>query len=362
MSTATGPPNKLNKTSSGTIADTHTAITETLTQSVAPSSHLAKMEADQEAKLANVRSDYEYQIKSIKQEYENRIIEIQEKSNLNIRQKELEAEEKRESLIAQHNEEVHELRDLLTRQVNQDRTVNESLQKEVDVLQAALEEAKHQADLLSSKYSKVSEDNEVLKEFLYTIRQDQMAIQEIATKQQEYLEAARTIRAELLQTLLKQEDKDDENDRMRGTQLVDIADKVQRKIVDFVESKLDRHEINRSNHQHHLRSNTSTHLRRHSPIRGRDLPPRHHVERRGPSRIEVERGEEGDRIYSDQQGQTEVQAYTQQRHHETHHHTSDNGRRLREPHTQEEKVSNAGYGEVHVLGDEISAITENSGY
>ena len=432
---------KLGKTSSGTIMESHTAQTDSLTHSVAPSSHqLAKMEADHEVKLEAVKSDHDYQMQSLKDNYEERLQRAEEDKHMAVSRIRQEAEEQREALVAQHADEINEMRDLLTRQVNQDRAVNESLQKEVEVLQTALEDAKSQADILTSKYARVSQDNSVLKDFLDMIRQDQIAMQDIATKQQEYLEAARAIRTELVQTLLKQEDNDHQNDRMRGTQLVDIADKVQRSIDDFImERQLDRsssaHNPNSNSGRHSSPSRrptgrttttTTTNNNNHSTLLSssrrhyaHDLPPRHHHHHhhhhptttgRGPSRMDMERDHHtnntthrhGDvdleqqhgttnRLYSDDHGQTEVVPQSSNKNNKnnttsnhptstrvpsssTNNYSSSNNRfttttggskqqssgRYRHPSLVDSSSND--YGEVHVLGDEISAITENSAY
>jgi len=331
---------------------------------------------------------------------------------------------------------VNELRELLQRQVNKDKAVSDSLQREVSHLQSCLNEAKTQSEMLNEKYQQLIEDNVQLRDLFDHISDDQALIQDIARKQQEYLEAARAIRAELIQTLLKQEDTDGENDRMRGTKLVEIADGVQRRIHDFVG-----HHLNNGNSRSsmiHCGGGTPP-LRSLSPER-RMAPmtsPRHRHDgnmmsggdnknssnigmgsgynadpdrndnspevptgggkglsvetRKGPSRVEVERGNNDEEVelYYVVQGEdagnnnggvvspgpSGAPAASGAAVDGDHH----NRRTRRDPLDEyADAVARAAvaaggggdarddneedYGEVRILGDEISAITENSAY
>lgn len=322
--------------------DTFTANTESLTHSGnhTHASQIARLEAEHEAKITVLKADHDYQIQVLQAKYEDRIQAIQEKTNADIRNSQLLAESEKQALINQHNGEVAELRDLLTRQINKDRAMTATLQKEVSMLQEHLSEAKTQAEVLADRYHALVNDNELLRNFFEQIKDDQAAIQEIALKQQEYLKAARNMRHELIQTLIKQEDNDGENDRLQGTRMMDLADRVQRRIDDYLETNL----------------------------AGRIQTVRPVSDRRGLSRIEVERADQeqdADRIYSDHQGQTEVQAYYVVKGVEHNPNAEDENQEPQpahehpQPHQEDEEDD---YGEVRILGDEISAITENSAY
>lgn len=324
---------------------THTANTESLTHTMTHS-QMARMEAEHEAKLAVVKADYEYQIKSMQGKYEDRMQVLQEKSGVMVRQAQAEGEKERHALMEQHEEEMNQLRELLARQVSQDRATSESLQQQVNDLQSELHEAKHESNVLAEKYRLMVCDNEELRDFLDRIYEEQDILQDLAGKQQEYLHAARAIRTELVHTLLKQEDQDSENDRLKGTKLMEVASHVKRRISEYVEHRFSP-EVERDFLREKPREAEQVVVEHTHPV----------SERRGLSRIEVER-EEGDRIYSDHQGQTEVQAFYVV--------PGEDARQpvetFREEPVPEVKSADEDYGEVRILADDISAITENSAY
>jgi len=419
----TGHHNSIKKLASGSTA--LTSHTDSLTQS-ASHSQLARLEAEHEAKMAVLKSDYEYQLKTMQGKYEDRIQSIQDKTTASIKQTELSAANQRQKLIDQHAMEVNELRSMLSQQVNKDRAMADSLTKEVAILQNSLSEAKTQSEILNDRYTRLVADNEQLRDFLDQICEDQVVIQEIAAKQQQYLEAARSIRAELVQTLMKQEDSEGENDRLRGTKLAEIANNVQRRIHEFM-----RHTLNASPRhmsQHHGRldymersiennnslnrslnngripdfTTSKNNMVQSSPRHINDYVPntnnslnnslnrslnKDRLEPKGPSRIEMQRKEDdGDVLFkSDLQGQTEVQAYYVVKGEDTPRGSGNGGatgtsdHRDHRLHTdkyaevRDETGTGVGqrgtggeheedYGEVRILGDEISAITENSAY
>jgi len=347
--------------------DTHTTHTESLTQTHSASvGQLKRMEAEHEAKLAVVRADYEYQLKTMKGQYEDRIQALQDDTNAMVRQAEATAEDIRQALINQHKEEIGELRDLLARQVSKDRSVAEALQKEVQVLQESLQQARHEAETLAERYQGLLADNEQLRDFLQRICEDQAAIQDMVVKQQEYFDASRAIRMDLIQTLQKQEEKDGE--QMKGTKMLEIANKVQIRINDFIELNVNAKKTSeQQNHNSIIRSNTllsenratqSTDIIRTNTDRSRHRSQtpdilRAHSDKRGVSRVEVERGD-GDRVYSDKEGQTEVQVFYEK---------GENARNPEEYSEVKQKMEQPEtFGEVRILGDDISAITENSAY
>lgn len=329
-------------------AETNTAVTADMTHS-AGHSQLARMEAEYDAKLAVVRGDYEFQLRTLHDKYEERIRGIQEKTAEGIREVEQEMEMLRQGMIQEHNQEMSELREQLTRQVKKEKAMTDTLHREVGVLQESLQEAKDQADMLTEKYGQLINDNENLRDMLDHVYEDQEMIKEVAMKQQEYLDAAQAVRTELLQTLIKQEDRDAENDRLRGTTIIELSDRVQRSIGAFIETRIPSRPVSPS------------------------PKPKTPLDKKGPSRVEVERAE-NDRIYSDQHGQTEVQAFYLDRQGKTElqaYHVPQRDEMIgavRDPEEYPEienkdaEEEEEDYGEVRILGDEISAITENSAY
>jgi hypothetical protein len=322
---------------------THTGNTESLTHTMTQS-HLRHVEAEHEAKIAVIKADYEYQLKALQNKNDERVHALQEKISGVVRQAQLDAEVERKKLVDKHDQEMNQLRELLDRQVSQDRATSDSLQHQVNLLQESLKEAKNQSDILAEKYRSMVCDNEELRDFLDRVYEEQETIQDLAGKQQEYLEAARAIRTELIQTLLRQEDQDCQNDRLNGTSVLQVASQVQRRITEYIE-----HRFNREIEREFLREKP-----RETDTMLSHLPS----ERRGPSRIEVERGD-GDHIFSDHHGQTEVQAiYCVPGEDARQQPPADD---LREEPAPEVK-SEEDYGEVRILADDISAITENSAY
>jgi chromosome segregation ATPase len=302
------------------------------------------MEVEHEAKVAIIKADYEFQLKTLQNTHDERVEALQEKISGIIRQAQLDAEVDRKKIVEKYEREMNELRELLERQVSQDRATSDALQQQVNILQESLHDAKHQSEVLAEKYSTMVYDNEELRDFLDRVYEEQEMIQDMMGKQQEYMDAARAIRTELVQTLLQQEDQDGKNDNLRGTNVIEIASQVQRRINKYLEHRFNR-EIERE-------------FRRETPRETDATANPAPTERRGPSRIEVERGE-GDHIFSDHHGQTEVQAIY-----------CVPGEDAKEPALTEEirdepataEKSEEDYGEVRILADDISAITENSAY
>jgi hypothetical protein len=306
------------------------------------SHHVRQMEVEHEAKIAIIKADYEFQLKTQENKHDERVQALQEKISGIIRQAQLDAEVDRKKLVEKHDREMNELRELLERQVSQDRATSDALQQQVNILQQSLHEAKHQSEVLAEKYSTMVYDNEELRDFLDRVYEEQEMIQDMVGKQQEYMDAARAIRTELVQTLLQQEDQDGKNDNLKGTSVIEVASQVQRRINKYLE-----HRFNREIEREFRREPRETEATQ-NPT----------PERRGPSRIEVERGE-GDHIFSDHQGQTEVQAiYCVPGEDARELPLTDEAREEPAPAVKSEED----YGEVRILADDISAITENSAY
>ena len=296
--------------------------------------HLHQVEMEHEAKLAKVRADYDYEIEQLKSRHQDEMASLKEDMSLAVADVEQNAQRERRNMQEQHKEEYEQLKQERDEQAAQHQVMLDDLQTEVLQLQVAVEEAKHQEESMAEKYGKLVTVNVQMNDFLQDLAEEQVAMQDMALKQQDDLEAARMIRTELVQTLLHQEDSDGANERLKGTQMIEIGDRVQRKIKEFVSANAIQNDFGDDHHQ--------------QP---------HKVERKGPSRIEVERE---DRIYSTQEGATEVQAATP---------IFANSNEPEESIVRKEEgdvVGNDSYydddGDLEMLADEVSAITDNSGY
>ena len=294
--------------------------------------HLHRVEMEHEAKLAKVKADYDYEIEQLKSRHQDEIASFKEDMSLAVEDAEQKAQRERRNMQERHREELDQLRQELEEQTAQHQVMLDDLQKEVLQLQVAVEEAKHQEESMAEKYGKLVTVNVQMKGFLQDLAEEQVAMQDLALKQQDYLEAARMIRTELVQTLLQQEDSDGANERLKGTQMIEIGDRVQRKIKEFVKANAIQSDF------------------------GEDHHPTQKAERKGPSRIEVERE---DRIYSTQEGATEVQAATP---------IFADSNEPEESIVRKEEAEVVGTdsyydeGDLEMLADEVSAITDNSGY
>jgi ankyrin repeat protein len=312
---------------------TYTTAPTEITQSISIS-QFARLEKEHEAKLLIVRTDYDYQIEQLKTKYEDRILGLKEDMAEGLRQAEKTAHDDRRAARTHHEQEISELKDTLKRQVSKDREIIDSLQKDVNHLEAALQQAKHQEESMAEKYGKLVTINVQLREFLEHVCQEQATIQEMAQKQHQHLEAARAIRTELVKTLLKQEDMDDQNERLKGSKVMEIANRVQRNVTDYIEHKL-------------VVTNDGNELELHK------------VERKGPSRIDMERAE-GEILSSGPDGQTEVQVAAYRYYAEEE--EGDQKKSLTKERESRSRHEEGDFPEVEILGDEISAITENSAY
>ncbi|GKY91444.1 hypothetical protein MPSEU_000116700 [Mayamaea pseudoterrestris] len=300
--------------------------------------HLHRVEAEHEAQLAKVKADHHYELEQLKNLHQDELASLKEDMNLAVGQVEQDATRERRIMQERHAEEVDRLRLELEQEVGQRQAMQDDLQKEILQLHVAVEEAKHQEESMAEKYGKLVTVNVQMKDFLQDLADEQVVMQDLAQRQQDYLEAARMIRTELVQTLLKQEDSDGANERLKGTQMIEIGDRVQRKIKEFVKHNVIHNDIGddlRDDHIHQART-----------------------ERKGPSRIEMERE---DRIYSTQEGATEVQAATplfadSQEPDESVPRKNIPGGGPVDSYFEEEE------GDLEMLADEVSAITENSGY
>ena len=214
------------------------------TQTTAPSSpslslkHLHRVEMEHDAKVAKVRADYDQELEKLKNLHVAHLENMKDEWSVTRAQLDKQAERERRDLQNHYESELNELRRELSHLQAKKEDTTEYLQNEIVQLQAAVEEARRQEESMAEKYGKLITVNVQMRHFLDDIAEEQSAMQEMAHRQQQYLEAARMMRTELVQTLLKQEDSDGVNERLKGTHILEIGDRVQRKINEFVQANV----------------------------------------------------------------------------------------------------------------------------
>ena len=183
---------------------------------------------------ADVRREHEEELDQIRREYEAKIQTLEEKNAYETQHIKVVVDDERQTLLERHTEEVSELKDLLNQQVEHEGNMVNELQGQVDDLQIALQNSAHQNDGLTAKYGKMEEFNRELRNQLQTIIRDQLFIRDLATRQNNELDAARKMRAQIIQTLMQQEVTDGENDRSRSNKLIEMAENVRDRIHDIL--------------------------------------------------------------------------------------------------------------------------------
>jgi hypothetical protein len=215
---------------------------------------IQKLKAETEETISSIKSDYEKQLKRQRESHNRTLAATQDKNHATFRELKLTMDEEKQALIVQHNEEVNELRDLLTDQVNKDKELAESLQKEIHHLQLTVQEKRDAIDVAVTEHSRLHAYNDELKELLRAVSKQHGHLLDLMAQQQDDLEASRLARNRLVQTLLRQEDGDGEKDLAQGRNMMDFVDKVRRKIDQTISDRgdvSDGRPTNRRSHQRH---------------------------------------------------------------------------------------------------------------
>ena len=189
------------------------------------------LRADLEKEL---RREHKEELDQIRSRYEAKIQTMEQKIAYDTQHIKVVVDDERQTLLEQHAEEVNELKDLLNQQVEREANVVNELQVQVEELQNELQSSVRQNDGLTVKYGKMEEFNRELRNQLQTIIRDQLFIRDLATRQNNELDAARKMRAQIIQTLMQQEDTDGENDRSRSNKLIEMAENVRDRIHDIL--------------------------------------------------------------------------------------------------------------------------------
>jgi DNA repair exonuclease SbcCD ATPase subunit len=251
---------------------------------------LQSLEEGAEKRVELIRVDYEAQIRKLKDSHEQRCAAMRENHQSNLNHVEQAAEEAHNALLERHAEEVNELRQMLNNQINQDRELSEALEKEIAHLQVAVQERRSETDVTMKHNVLLEDENADLRNLLDGVQQQHAKLQEMLTQQQQDIEASRTVRNQLIQTLMRQ----DEGDKTGA--MMDKIEKLRRKIAQSLDSKqttrLERERMRRNHGESRLERNRSEQNRKSNASR----VERDREERRdsSPSRLERARGEEVD--------------------------------------------------------------------
>lgn len=265
------------------------------------------IEDNNEQRLELVRSEYEMQIRKLKDHYERRMEDLVATNEHNLRSADRNLSEANKEAERRHTEELKKLRSRLNQQLEQDRELTDSLEKEIAHLQIALQECKSDQKSTQLQNAKLKASNKDLFDTISEVQKQQQKIQELVAQQHEDFEMAKNIRSELVQTLLKL----DSEKKSHSSHMLEAVDKLNRK----VEKVLDKSAV------FHKRSDR---IHR-KPSRDRNLPR----EERPKNRLERAREDEYDR---------------------------------RSKLSRNREGFDEDYGEVRIIADEISAITTNTDF
>jgi hypothetical protein len=274
--------------------------------------------------IEQIRADYEAQIRDMKDAQERRLASMRQSHQSNISHVEQDAEEEKKELIERHTKEVNELRIVVDNQVNQDREVTYMLEKEIAHLQVALQERRNESEQTTKWYNVLEAENKELRDVLTQVQSEQVTLHELLAQQNEDAKTNKAIRDQLVQNLLRH----DESDR-NAKVLMEVADKIRRTVTTSL--------IN------------TKHTK--SPVRARSPRQQNSPKTRiaSESRIERDRSE----LRNESAGMNRLE----------HARTT----LLVKSHDDFDEVqandpSTEQFGEVKILADEISAMTECSGY
>lgn len=314
------------------------------------SEQLQSLEEGAEKRVELIRVDYEAQIRKLKDSHEQRFSAMRENHQSNLNHVEQAAEDAHNALVERHAEEVNELRILLNNQITQDRELSEALEKEIAHLQVAVQERRAENDFTVKQNTTLEGDNQDLRNLLTGVQSQHLKLQEMMTQQQEDIEAAQSIRNQLVQTLMRQDE------GMKTGPMMDQIEKLRHKIAKSLDSKqasrLERDRLRREHGETRLERDREDRRKPNSSRVERDRDERRDA---SPSRLERVRGGEMDERQSYVSRSLEEYATLKK--------SSKVSSALRKkvlsttsPSKKEE------FDEVRILADEISAITDQSDY
>jgi hypothetical protein len=345
-------------------------------------SQRARMEAENEARLDVLRVEHENEIKHLRDAHHNelktmgeehqgeikalktvsedRIQILREHHTVALRQLKHGADNEKRTLVDQHNEEIEEFKELLSREAGKDREDMVSMEQEVVRLRVEMEDVGMESERIAAQYERLQTHTDELKEVLESITNDQSSIEEMAAQQQDELDLARTMRKQLVQTLMQQEDDEGQNDRLRGTKIVELAQLTRDSIAKVLENNalVESHLMDLQMMESHQVGSQQVEA---DPVEAHREVSRVEVERENDedegrfsaaAAIEVTAGEGADVFIAGDDDRFATRAREEFYGIE---------KQSRSDYIKSQKEStDEYYGDIAILGDEISAITELS--
>jgi hypothetical protein len=183
----------------------------------------AKMESECIERISKLREEHEQYVRTLKKAHDERLQAVREHTAVTVRQVELASEDDKQSLIEHHEEELKQLQDTLQTQIAKDRHVVQVLEEELQQLRGLVEneQARYERSLVNN--DRLREYNEDLREYLERISQDQLVLQELLTQQREELDAARNMRKQLVNSMIRQEDIGLDHEHNRGNRMYEVT-------------------------------------------------------------------------------------------------------------------------------------------
>jgi hypothetical protein len=309
---------------------------------------LAESDQKNQEKILAVKDEYEEELAKMKETQERRLASIHDHHQNTVRQLERSRDEERQATRQQHLEEVSDLRNILASQVAKDKELSDTLEKEIAHLQLNLQEKRTDCELARGEYDQLQVYNNEMRDVFQKVTSHQLQLQELIAKQQEEIEGHRNSRYKLIQTLLRHEDDHSESELQQISKMIELCEKTARKI-DYAREK-------------RMLTEPVVHEEPDRQESGRRFD---RIEARVDSRMDRERESEHNLIQERSvHDDVERERNRIDRDPFQHDQAKDNGKdhEYMDPMSPTGKSKEQEYGEVRILADEISAITENSDF
>lgn len=178
--------------------------------------------AEDYEKMAGInKSNYEAQIARLCKHYDERMAALAQTHKLEVEGMQKQAKLESETLVKNHHEEIKAIHDVATSVNRQDTSHGLSMQ---------IQELKSELGRFSGNVKVNKFFSRDLKEQMRAISREQTKLQTLIARQQEELEAAQAMRAQLLRTLLQQEDEDTPHLSTSGKEIQDVLTAIQQRI------------------------------------------------------------------------------------------------------------------------------------
>lgn len=180
-----------------------------------------KLAEDYEKMVGINKSNYEAQIARLCKHYDERIAALAHTHKLEVEGMQKQAKLESETLVKNHHEEIKAIHDVATSVNRQDNSHGLAVQ---------IQELKSELGRFSGNVRVNKFFSRDIKEQMRAISLEQTKLQTLIARQQEELEAAQAMRAQLLRTLLQQEDEDSPHLSTSGKEIQDVLTAIQQRI------------------------------------------------------------------------------------------------------------------------------------